>query len=250
MPLSTSAFSPFVFHAFLIPCNVRLSFDERTPCNNEDGEDAGNSRKTRNRSFSFPRNVTRVYFSREITRWWRISTSRNENRICEIPVEKSFTKIWESLNNYTLNDTFIRFERFASFIIISINYYCHISNNRLSKLNLHASNFNYVKFSRSLSLDMIYDRKKGKKIPHRMVIARKGIMSKNAKQFRDSGTKCETVRELVRRQISLSNLHTRNLQTGVLHPSEGRDKEKEREGGGGARAKSFFASCYRYYTSH
>lgn len=83
-----------------------------------------------------------------------------------------------------------------------------------------------------------------------MVIARKGIMSKNAKQFRDSGTKCETVRELVRRQISLSNLHTRNLQTGVLHPSEGRDKEKEREGGGGARAKSFFASCYRYYTSH
>lgn len=181
----------------------------------------------------------------------RISTSRNEsNRICEIPVEKSFTKIWESLNNYTLNDTFIRFERFASFIIISINYYCHISNNRLSKLNLHASNFNYVKFSRSLSLDMIYDRKKRKKIPQRMVIARKGIISKNAKQFRDSGTKCETVRELVRRQISLSNLHTRNLQTGVLHPSEGRDKEKEREGGGGARAKSFFASCYRYYTSH
>lgn len=162
----------------------------------------------------------------------RISTSRNENRICEIPVEKSFTKIWESLNNYTLNDTFIRFERFASFIIISINYYCHISNNRLSKLNLHASNFNYVKFSRSLSLDMIYDRKKGKKIPQRMVIARKGVISKNAKQFRDSGTKCETVRELVRRQISLSNLHTRNLQTGVLHPSEGRDKEKEREGGG------------------
>lgn len=65
-----------------------------------------------------------------------------------------------------------------------------------------------------------------------MVIARKGVISKNAKQFRDSGTKCETVRELVRRQISLSNLHTRNLQTGVLHPSEGRDKEKEREGGG------------------
>lgn len=92
----------------------------------------------------------------------RISTSRNENRICEIPVEKSFTKIWESLNNYTLNDTFIRFERFASFIIISINYCCHISNNRLSKLNLHASNFNYVKFSRSLSLDMIYDEKREK----------------------------------------------------------------------------------------
>lgn len=143
-----------------------------------------------------------------------------------------------------------RLPAFASFIIISINYYCYISNNRLSKLNLHASNFNYVKFSPSLSLDMIYDRKKGKKIPQRMVIARKGIISKNAKQFRDSGTKCETVRELVRRQISLSNLHTRNLQTGVLHPSEGRDKEKEREGGGGARAKSFFASCYRYYTSH
>lgn len=73
-----------------------------------------------------------------------------------------------------------------------------------------------------------------------MVIARKGIISKNAKQFRDSGTKCETVRELVRRQISLSNLHTRNLQTGVLHPSEGRDKEKEREGGGRSARQVFF----------
>lgn len=49
------------------------------------------------------------------------------------------------------------------------------------------------------------------------------------------------MRELVRRQISLSNLHTRNLQTGVLHPSEGggRDKEKERRGREGARATFF-----------
>lgn len=50
------------------------------------------------------------------------------------------------------------------------------------------------------------------------------------------------MRELVRRQISLSNLHTRNLQTGVLHSSEGRDKEKERGRGeeGGERAPSLF----------
>ena len=61
------------------------------------------------------------------------------------------------------------------------------------------------------------------------------------------------MRELVRRQISLSNLHTRNLQTGVLHPSEGggRDKEKERRGREGARAKPLFLPpVIEYHTSH
>lgn len=61
-----------------------------------------------------------------------------------------------------------------------------------------------------------------------MVAGKKQKKKGGGKQFRDSGTKCETCESSSRRQISpLPNLHTRNLQTGVLHPSKGRDKEKE-----------------------
>lgn len=162
-----------------------------------------------------------------------------KNRIREIS-KKSFTKG----RKFKFKQLYVKWHAFRT----SVRHHL-IINNKLSNHNLYASNFNYVKFSPSLSLVKKKKKKDQNSSPNGDRTRRyyKAKMRNNFATREQSVKPCES--SFADKFPSLICIRAICKPVCYIRARGGRDKEKERREG--ARAKPLFLPpVIEYHTSH